>query len=124
VNGRHEACGRTMKMHVLSGGRLRVSKAMYDAAAPRGETLDVPVSCILLRHRQGNVLFDTGCHPAVAENAEARWGKLAKVMTPTGRPGDNAVSALAAATISTWSCARTCTPTIAAAIPSSSARRS
>jgi len=95
VNGWHEACGRTMKMHVLSGGRLRVSKTMYDAAAPRGETLDIPVSCILLRHRQGNVLFDTGCHPAVAENAEARWGKLAKIMTPTGRPGDNAVSALA-----------------------------
>ena len=39
-----------MKMHVLSGGRLRVRKAMYDGDAPRGETLDVPVSCILLRH--------------------------------------------------------------------------
>src|SRR5271169_1765593 len=84
-----------MRMHVLSGGRLRVRKTMYDANAARGETLDVPVSCILLRHSQGNVLFDTGCHPVVAENAEAHWGGLAKVMTPVMPPGDNVINALA-----------------------------
>ena len=83
-----------MKMHVLSGGRLRVRKTMYDANAVRGETLDVPVSCILLRHGQGNVLFDTGCHPAVAENAQARWGGLAKIMTPVMQPGDHVIAAL------------------------------
>ena len=32
----------------------------------------------LLRHPQGNVLFDTGCHPSVATDAEARWGSLAQ----------------------------------------------
>jgi len=84
-----------MKMHVLSAGRLRVSKSMYDAGAPRGETLDVPVSSVLLRHSQGNVLFDTGFHPAAAEDAQARWGNLAKVMTPSSKPGDNVVNALA-----------------------------
>jgi glyoxylase-like metal-dependent hydrolase (beta-lactamase superfamily II) len=84
-----------MKMHVLSGGRLRLRKTMYDADAVRGETMDVPVSCILLRHSQGNILFDTGCHPAVAENAEAHWGRLAKVMTPVMKPGDNVIAALA-----------------------------
>jgi glyoxylase-like metal-dependent hydrolase (beta-lactamase superfamily II) len=84
-----------MKMHVLSGGRLRVRKTMYDADAVRGETMEVPVSCILLRHSQGNVLFDTGCHPTVAENAEAHWGDLAKVMIPIMRPGDNVINALA-----------------------------
>ena len=84
-----------MKMHVLSGGRLRVRKTMYDANAVRGETMDVPVSCILLRHSQGNVLFDTGCHPTVAENAEAHWGGLAKVMMPVMRPGENVINALA-----------------------------
>ena len=83
-----------MKMHVLSGGRLRVRKSMYDANAVRGETLDVPVSCVLLRHREGNVLFDTGCHPGVAENAEAHWGGLAKIMTPVMHPGDNVITAL------------------------------
>jgi N-acyl homoserine lactone hydrolase len=84
-----------MKMHVLSGGRLRVRKTMYDANAVRGGTMDVPVSCILLRHSQGNVLFDTGCHPAVAENAEAHWGGLAKIMTPVMKPDDNVIAALA-----------------------------
>jgi N-acyl homoserine lactone hydrolase len=85
-----------MKMHVLSGGRLRVRKAMYDAQAPRGETLDVPVSCILLRHRQGNVLFDTGCHPDAAKDPQARWGGLAKIMTPVAPPEDNVVTGLGA----------------------------
>ena len=85
-----------MKMHVLSGGRLRVRKTMYDVNAVRGETMDVPVSCILLRHKQGNVLFDTGCHPAVAENAEAHWGGLVKVMTPVMQPGDHVITALGA----------------------------
>jgi N-acyl homoserine lactone hydrolase len=85
-----------MKMHVLSGGRLRVRKTMYDVNAVRGETMDVPVSCILLRHNQGNVLFDTGCHPAVAENAEAHWGGLVKVMTPVMQPGDHVIAALGA----------------------------
>jgi glyoxylase-like metal-dependent hydrolase (beta-lactamase superfamily II) len=83
-----------MKMHVLSGGRLRVRKTMYDANAMRGETMEVPVSCILLRHAQGNVLFDTGCHPDVANDAEARWGSLAKVMIPVMTPGDSVVGAL------------------------------
>jgi N-acyl homoserine lactone hydrolase len=67
---------------------------MYDADAPRGETLDVPVSCVLLRHRQGNVLYDTGCHPAVADGAEARWGRLSKIMTPLMGPRDNVIAAL------------------------------
>jgi len=84
-----------MKMHVLSGGRLRLRKSMYDPDAQRGETIDVPVSCILLRHRQGNVLFDTGCHPDAAEHAEARWGGLTKIMSPAMRPGDNVITALA-----------------------------
>jgi N-acyl homoserine lactone hydrolase len=84
-----------MKMHVLSGGRLRVNKTMYDASAPRDKRLDVPVSCILLRHSQGNVLFDTGFHPEAVEDPQARWGWLAKIMTPCSGPSDNVVNALA-----------------------------
>ncbi len=41
------------------------------------------------------MLFDTGCHPAVAEQPQARWGGLAKVMVPIMRAGDNVVSGLA-----------------------------
>ncbi len=84
-----------MKMHLLSGGRLRTRKSLYFPDADRSETLDVPVSCALLRHPQGNVLFDTGCHPSLPDAAEARWGSLARLMTPIMPSGDNVVSALA-----------------------------
>ena len=50
---------------------------------------------MLLRHPQGNVLFDTGCHPSVAEDPEARWGGMAKLMTPIMPPGDNVLTGLA-----------------------------
>lgn len=71
-----------MKMHVLSGGRVRVRRRIYFPDADRAATMDVPVSCFLLRHPQGNVLFDSGCHPSVIDDAQARWGSLAKVVTP------------------------------------------
>jgi len=85
-----------MKMHVLSGGRLRMRKNIFYTDASRDDQLDLPVSCILLRHAQGNVLFDTGCHPTIAENAEARWGGLAKFMTPVMPPGEHVLTGLRA----------------------------
>lgn len=85
-----------MKMHLLSGGRLRMKKSIYLPDADRQEMIDLPVSCVLLRHRQGNVLFDTGCHPSVAADAEARWGGMAKAMTLVSKPEENVVDELRA----------------------------
>jgi glyoxylase-like metal-dependent hydrolase (beta-lactamase superfamily II) len=84
-----------MKMHILNGGRLRMRKSVYLPEAERSETIDLPVSCVLLRHAQGNVLFDTGCHPDTVEDAEGRWGAMAKAMKPIAGPEDNVVSELA-----------------------------
>lgn len=84
-----------MKMHCLSGGRLRMRKNIFLPDSDRSETIEMPVASILLRHSQGNVLFDTGCHPSVAEQPEARWGGLVKLMTPIMRPDDNVLSGLA-----------------------------
>src|SRR5258707_842386 len=84
-----------MKMHLLSGGRLRMRSSVYQPDADRSEMIELPVSCVLLRHSQGNVLFDTGCHPSVAEQPEARWGSLAKIMVPIMQPGDNVLKGLA-----------------------------
>ena len=84
-----------MKMHVLSGGRLRMKKHIFLPDSPREETIDLPVSCFLFRHEQGNVLFDTGCHTQVAVEPEARWGSLSKAMVPTMAPNENVVSELA-----------------------------
>jgi N-acyl homoserine lactone hydrolase len=84
-----------MKMHVLSGGRLRMRRNVFFPDVDRSETFELPVPCILLRHQQCNVLFDTGCHPSVAEQPEARWGGLTKIMTPIMRAGDNVINGLA-----------------------------
>jgi glyoxylase-like metal-dependent hydrolase (beta-lactamase superfamily II) len=71
-----------MKLNFLAAGRLRMKKSIYIPDADRSEMIDLPVSSALIRHKQGNVLFDAGCHPSVVENAEERWGKLAKFMKP------------------------------------------
>lgn len=85
-----------MKMHVLSGGRLRMKKNIYFPDADDKETVELPVSCMLMKHGQGNVLFDTGCHPGILDNPEARWGKLAQHMTPIMPPGDHVLNGLKA----------------------------
>lgn len=71
-----------MKLNFLTAGRLRMKKSIYVPGADRSDTIDLPVSSALIRHKQGNVLFDTGCHPSVVDDAENRWGPLAKVMKP------------------------------------------
>jgi N-acyl homoserine lactone hydrolase len=73
-----------MKMHALPAGRLRLRRRVYFPDAAADETIEMPVASYLIRHRQGNVLFDTGCHPSIAVDAAARWGGLAKVMPPVG----------------------------------------
>lgn len=82
-----------MKMHCLSGGRVRMRRSVYVPDADRSETIEMPVSCMLLRHPQGNVLFDTGCHPSVPDNP-ARWQGMEKFMTPIMPPGDNVLTGL------------------------------
>jgi N-acyl homoserine lactone hydrolase len=84
-----------MKLQFLSAGRVRLKKSIYDKTADRGETFEAPVSSALIRHQQGNVLFDTGCHPSVVEHGEERWGALMKVMTPIMRAEDTLLPGLA-----------------------------
>jgi N-acyl homoserine lactone hydrolase len=83
-----------MKMHILPGGRLRMKKSIFFPGADRADTVDLPVSAYLLRHSQGNVLFDTGCHPSVVEHAGDRWGGLAKAMVPVFGPEDQVLGGL------------------------------
>jgi N-acyl homoserine lactone hydrolase len=84
-----------MKMHLLSCGRLRMRKSIFLPESDRSETIELPVSSALLRHGQANVLFDTGCHPSVAEDPEGRWGGLAKLMVPIMQPGEHVLTGLA-----------------------------
>ena len=48
---------------------------------------------MLLRHAQGNVLFDTGCHPVGAGEPGALAG-MEKFMTPIMPPGENVLTGL------------------------------
>jgi N-acyl homoserine lactone hydrolase len=84
-----------MKMHLLPCGRLRMRKNIFLPTSDRSETIELPVSSALLRHGQGNVLFDTGCHPAVPEDPEGRWGGLAELMVPIMQPGEHVLTGLA-----------------------------
>lgn len=83
-----------MKMHLLSGGRLRMRRGIYYPGAPKEETFDLPVSCALIKHPQGNVLFDTGCHPDAAADPVGRWGPTARISVPIFQPQDAVVSEL------------------------------
>jgi len=85
-----------MRMHILSGGRIRMRKSTYIPDADRSEMIELPVSCALLRHSKGNVLFDTGCHPSIAEDPEPRWGALTKFMLPIMSRDDNVICGLRA----------------------------
>ena len=48
-----------MKLYALSLGRYAVDARILDASAS-GRT-SVPVWALLIRHEQGNLLFDLGC---------------------------------------------------------------
>ena len=84
-----------MKLNFLAAGRLRMKKSIYIQGADRSETIDLPVSSALIRHKQGNVLFDTGCHPSTVDDAEKRWGALAKVMRPLMNADETLLPSLA-----------------------------
>jgi len=83
-------------MHLLSGGRLRMPRHIYYPDAPHEEWFEMPVSCALFKHKQGNALFDTGCHPDAAINGEARWGDHARYSEPIFNPQDAVISQLPA----------------------------
>src|ERR1700687_616741 len=84
-----------MKLQFLSAGRLRLKKSVYIRGADRIETFEAPVISALIRHQQGNVLFDTGRHPSVVEHGEERWGSMIKVVTPVMRAEDTLLPSLA-----------------------------
>lgn len=69
-------------------------KHIYLPDAALEETIELPVVCVLFRHPQGNVLFDTGCHPTVADNPEKRWGNLARSVVPIMGGNEHVVSEL------------------------------
>jgi glyoxylase-like metal-dependent hydrolase (beta-lactamase superfamily II) len=83
-----------IRLHVLSGGKIRSDKALYTPGRGDGVKVVAPVACFLIHHPQALILFDTGCHPDVATDPFKRWGGLAKAFQPVFTPADTVVPEL------------------------------
>lgn len=69
-------------------------RATFLPNAEKTDTIELPVASVLLRHAQGNVLFDTGCHPDIATKPQERWGDLVKYLAPIMPAGENVPNGL------------------------------
>ena len=82
-----------LKLHVLDLGRVRhdlnfaVAHGVVATVAdpnPPAQLVDIPNSAYLIEHPDGNVLFDTGCHPDCMK-PDGRWPEpLQKVFPHRG----------------------------------------
>ena len=63
----------------------------------RGEAgkLKVPIPAYLIEHPKGTVLFDTGLHASMQEDADTRLGRLASMFEVDFGPGEDIVARLA-----------------------------
>lgn len=80
----------SLKMHVLDLGKLRLDKNFMVANStiatervpnPPGRLIDVPISAYYIEHPDGNVLFDTGCHPEWG-GPNGRWPEAIQEIFP------------------------------------------
>ena len=48
---------------------------------PRGQVIDIPVAAYFIEHPDGNILYDTGCHPDWG-GSNGRWPELLQDLFP------------------------------------------
>ena len=69
--------GKARRMWALPNAELTVPQALLmHGGAP--DLVTIPCPAYLIEHEKGLVLFDTGCHPAVADDPVAHWGPFAE----------------------------------------------
>jgi N-acyl homoserine lactone hydrolase len=82
--------GKALKMHVLDLGTLSLDKNFIVSAStvatpknpnPRGQVIDIPVAAFYIEHPDGNILYDTGCHPDWG-GPNGRWPELLQDLFP------------------------------------------
>ena len=82
-----------MKMHVLSGGRVRMRKSIYLPDADRSETIELPVSCDPAAPCAGQRAVRYRLPSRRSPTTRRRAGAASlKVMTPIMPPGDNVLT--------------------------------
>ena len=81
---------QSLKLHVLDVGTLRLDKNFIVANStvatarnpnPAGQVIDIPVPAYLIEHPDGNILYDTGCHPDWA-GPNGRWPAASQELFP------------------------------------------
>ena len=88
--GRVARASDSLRMHVLDLGKLRLDKNFMVANStvatarnpnPPGQVIDIPVSAYFIEHPDGNVLYDTGCHPDWG-GPNGRWPQQTQEIFP------------------------------------------
>lgn len=84
-----------MRMYAFHCGGENTLKSVYDPFDPDcGSTISPPYFFYLIRHPEGDVLFDCGAHPALIDDPRSRLGDAADLYDIAMAPGDDVVSRL------------------------------
>lgn len=76
-----------MKMYALDCGHL--GARLKDMIEGEEGPVELPISSYLIEHPKGSVLFDTGMHPDLQTDPEAKVGRLVRIFQfDKYRPGD------------------------------------
>jgi N-acyl homoserine lactone hydrolase len=83
-----------MQVFALCGGYLELARESMIRDAPPARWT-VPISCVLVVHPRGRLLFDTGLHPTTMTDMLGRYGEeRARRFGVHSRAGDDVVSQL------------------------------
>jgi glyoxylase-like metal-dependent hydrolase (beta-lactamase superfamily II) len=84
-----------IKVHAFHGGGEIADMSVFDPFHPEvGTKVEIPYFFYVVEHPSGNVLFDTGGHPALIDNPRERLGDAADAFEVTMEEGDDVVSQL------------------------------
>lgn len=86
-----------MKLFLFTCGKIRFKKGIFTPGFDDDMIIESPVPFFLIKHPQGNVLFDTGVDPVIVKNPLEYWGGLAKAFWPTVLPEEEIVYQLSLA---------------------------
>src|SRR5919202_2423860 len=87
-----------VRVYAFHGGGEIADMSVFDPFHPDvGSKVEIPYFFYFFQHPQGNVLFDTGGHPALASDPRGRLGDAADAFEVTMKEGDDVVSQLAGA---------------------------
>ena len=91
-----------IRIYAFHGGGEIADMSVFDPFHPDvGTKVDIPYFFYLVRHPDGNVLFDTGGHPDLITDPRARLGDAADAFEVTMKEGDDVVGQLAVAGLDT-----------------------